>query len=159
MRWVLIEYVTGDATKPVGDGPKIIAHVVNNLGLWGAGFVLAVSRRWRQPETSYLAWRAGRDNFELGQVQFVMVEENLWVANMIAQSGIRNGGNTVPLSYCDLQACLREVARFAKSRGASVHAPRIGCGLGGGKWATVERIIKEELISQGISTTIYDFSS
>lgn len=33
----MITYVTGDATKPVGNGRKIIAHVTNDEGGWGAG--------------------------------------------------------------------------------------------------------------------------
>ncbi|MEV6001124.1 Appr-1-p processing protein, partial [Streptomyces griseomycini] len=27
-------------------GVKVIAHVCNDIGGWGKGFVLAVSRRW-----------------------------------------------------------------------------------------------------------------
>lgn len=44
-----IEYVRGDATTPLGKGPKVIAHVRNDLGGWGKGFVLAISRRWPEP--------------------------------------------------------------------------------------------------------------
>jgi O-acetyl-ADP-ribose deacetylase (regulator of RNase III) len=42
-----ISYVKGDATSPQARGIKIIGHVCNDLGGWGKGFVLAVSRRWR----------------------------------------------------------------------------------------------------------------
>jgi len=48
-----IEYVKGDATAPTGDGQKIIVHVCNDLGKWGKGFVLAISRRWKTPEKAY----------------------------------------------------------------------------------------------------------
>lgn len=48
-----IQYITGDATDPTGGGNKIIAHVCNDIGAWGAGFVLAISRRWPQPEAEY----------------------------------------------------------------------------------------------------------
>lgn len=30
-----LTYVDGDATDPVGDGPRIIAHVCNNIGAGG----------------------------------------------------------------------------------------------------------------------------
>jgi hypothetical protein len=40
-----IQYIAGDATAPIGDGNKIIAHVCNDIGAWGAGFVLAISKR------------------------------------------------------------------------------------------------------------------
>jgi hypothetical protein len=40
-----IAYHVGDATMPVGDGPKILVHICNNIGAWGRGFVVALSRR------------------------------------------------------------------------------------------------------------------
>ena len=50
-----IQYVKGDATTPQGDGHKIIVHVCNDLGKWGKGFVLAISKRWKEPEATYRA--------------------------------------------------------------------------------------------------------
>jgi hypothetical protein len=38
-----IEYRTGNAAAPQAAGPKIVAHVCNDQGQWGKGFVLAVS--------------------------------------------------------------------------------------------------------------------
>jgi hypothetical protein len=35
-----IRFVRGDATSPRARGPKLIAHVCNDLGGWGKGFVL-----------------------------------------------------------------------------------------------------------------------
>ena len=40
-----IQFITGDATAPIGKGNRIIAHVCNDIGAWGAGFVLAISKR------------------------------------------------------------------------------------------------------------------
>jgi len=45
-----INYVRGDATVPSVKGVKVIAHVCNDSGGWGKGFVLALSRRWPEPE-------------------------------------------------------------------------------------------------------------
>ena len=45
---------------------------------------------------------------------------------------------------------------FAIDHKASVHMPRIGCGLAGGKWELIEQIIKEELITKEIAVTVYD---
>lgn len=44
-----LRVIRGDATSPQAAGPEIVAHICNDLGGWGRGFVLAVSRRW--PET------------------------------------------------------------------------------------------------------------
>ncbi|RYD76612.1 MAG: Appr-1-p processing protein, partial [Verrucomicrobiaceae bacterium] len=44
-----IHYVTGDATRPEGDGARVICHVCNDIGGWGRGFVTALSKRWKGP--------------------------------------------------------------------------------------------------------------
>lgn len=69
-----IKYLKGDATKPIGEGNKVIVHVCNDVGGWGRGFVLALSKRWAEPERKYREWAKSGDKFELGEVQFVQVE-------------------------------------------------------------------------------------
>ncbi|WP_441246357.1 macro domain-containing protein [Kitasatospora sp. McL0602] len=153
-----IEYVRGDATTPLGKGPKVIAHVCNDLGGWGKGFVLAVSRRWPEPETAYRRWhreRAGND-FGLGAVQVVQVDRLLWVANMVGQHGIRTGSKGVPVRYEAIDTALDTVAERAVELGASVHMPRIGCGLAGGRWERVEPLVLARLTGRSIAVTVYD---
>src|SRR5690242_7451886 len=86
-----ITYIRGDATAPSAKGVKVIAHVCNDIGGWGKGFVLALSRRWPEPEAAYRAWHRDRasNDFGLGAVQVVPVDRYVWVANMIGQRGIR----------------------------------------------------------------------
>ena len=154
-----IKYLKGDATRPQGDGPKIICHVCNDVGGWGAGFVLAISRRWREPEHQYRAGHAGRDHndFALGAVQFVQVEPDLWVANMVAQHGLRRSGGVPPIRYEAVAECLEKVAAKASGLVASVHMPRIGCGLAGGEWSQIEPLIEEQLCRHDVAVTVYDF--
>ncbi|MFI2203484.1 Appr-1-p processing protein [Streptomyces sp. NPDC020192] len=66
-----ITYIRGDATVPLAKGTKVIAHVCNDIGGWGKGFVLALSRRWPEPERAYRAWHRdrARNDFALGAVQ------------------------------------------------------------------------------------------
>ncbi|MGW8762778.1 macro domain-containing protein [Streptomyces sp. NPDC055815] len=156
----VIEYVRGDATAPQGKGVRIVAHVCNDLGGWGKGFVLAVSRRWPEPEAAFRRWhreRAGND-FGLGAAQFVQVSPYLWVANLVGQRGIRTGRSTgVPVRYEAIDAALGLLADKAVELGASVHMPRIGCGLAGGTWDRVEPLVRERLSARGIPVTVYDF--
>src|SRR5947209_5057975 len=129
----MIDYLRGDATRPQGSGPRIIVHCCNDAGMWGAGFVLALSRRWREPESQYRRWyNQQQPLFTLGQVQFVSVEPSLWVANMIGQHGIRRAGNVSPVRYEAIREGLRSVAIFAREHQSSVHMPRLGAGLAGG---------------------------
>ncbi|HEY1201191.1 MAG TPA: hypothetical protein VGE79_09430 [Niastella sp.] len=153
----LINYIRGDATQPAGDGNKIIVHVCNDIGAWGKGFVVALSRRWPQPEKQYKNWFKSNVNFALGETQFVQVEKNIWVANMIGQRNIKTGNNGVPpVRYEAIATALSKVAVFAAEKNASVHMPRIGCGLAGGAWDKMEPIIEAELLNKNIPVTVYD---
>lgn len=159
----MIEYTIGDAVYPEGDGQKLITHICNDRGGWGSGFVVALSKRDKIAENAYRLWyrnqHTGATPFELGQTQIVNFADDIWVANMIAQAGIRHDPSAPPAVHYDaLRSCLTYVARYAK-RGltpTSVHMPRIGCGLGGGSWDKVEAIINETLITEGIKVTVYD---
>ncbi|MEV6528915.1 macro domain-containing protein [Streptomyces sp. NPDC051639] len=153
-----ITYVRGDATVPSVKGVKLIAHVCNDIGGWGKGFVLALSRRWPEPEKAYRAWHRGRahNDFGLGAAQFVQVERHVWVANLIGQRGIRTGSKGVPVRYEAIDATLGRLADQAVALEASVHMPRIGCGLAGGTWSRVEPLITQRLVQRGIAVTVYD---
>ncbi|QFG22835.1 macro domain-containing protein [Actinomadura sp. WMMB 499] len=151
-----VRYIKGDATSPQAKGVKIVAHVCNDLGGWGKGFVLAVSRRWKGPEAEYRAWYRGRDGFALGAVQFVQVERYIWVANMVAQRGIRPSRSGPPIRYDALDRALEKVGERALALGASVHMPRIGCGLAGGRWERVEPLVEGRLVERGVSVTVYE---
>lgn len=154
-----ITYVRGDATAPQGKGVRIIAHVCNDLGGWGKGFVLALSRRWPEPEAAFRRWhreRAGND-FGLGALQLVQVSPYLWVANLVGQRGTRTARSTgVPVRYEAIDAALAKLAAEAERLGASVHMPRIGCGLAGGRWERVEPLITARLTARGVPVTVYD---
>jgi O-acetyl-ADP-ribose deacetylase (regulator of RNase III) len=153
-----ITYVRGDATASSNGGARLIAHVCNDIGGWGRGFVLGLSRRWPEPEGAYRAWYRDRaaNDFGLGAVQFVRVEPDVWVANMIGQRGIRRGGKGVPVRYEAIDTALVALAGKAVELGASVHMPRIGCGLAGGTWARVEPLVLERLVGRRIRVTVYD---
>jgi hypothetical protein len=56
-----LSIVTGDATKPegLGEKPIIIPHVVNSIGGWGSGFVLAINKAFGiGPMMAYRDWYA-----------------------------------------------------------------------------------------------------
>ena len=152
-----IRYLVGDATRPGGDGAKTIVHVCNDIGKWGRGFVLAVSRRWPEPERVFKAsFKSGTDS-RLGDVQFVPVDPGITVANIIGQHGIASrAGGTPPVRYDAIRLGLNAVATRALKMQSSVHMPRIGCGLAGGEWQVVEQIISSTLADAGVDVFVYD---
>lgn len=167
----MISYLKGDATCPQVKGTGLIIHICNTEGGWGAGFVVAISKRWKRPEAMYRRWYHERQpiqdfepgqivqtsgHFKLGQTQLVMVAPGLAVVNMIAQQGMRTGSKGPPIRYDALAECLGRVNGYAESYKASVHCPRIGCGLAGGDWSCVEPILQDALKERDVY--VYDFS-
>ena len=105
-----INFIKGDATKPIGDSNRIIVHICNDIGAWGKGFVMAISKRWTEPEKKYREWFKNKDSFSHGQVQFVQVEPDIWVANLIGQHKIYKDKNgNVPIRYEWVLAGLEKV--------------------------------------------------
>lgn len=153
-----ITYLKGDATNPSTKENKIIAHICNDMGGWGKGFVVAISKKWKLLEKEYREWFKSDENFHLGEIQVVEVESDIWVCNMIGQHKIRTGSNGVPpIRYDALEICLEKLAYEALRLDAEVHMPRIGCGLAGGKWENIEPIIEKALLGNNVSVYVYDF--
>lgn len=159
-----LTYQTGDVTTPTEKGHKIIPHVTNLVGGWGAGFVLALSKKWPQPEKEYRNLFASFKQTvpALGLTQFVDVEPDITVANMMAQKflGIRTdkyGKKQIPLDYPALELCMKSVAKEALNRKSIIVTPRFGSGLAGGDPALIEKMIKKIWCDAGINVSIYDF--
>lgn len=173
--------IKGDATQPEQPGPNFIVHVCNNIGAWGAGFVMAISRRWSEPQRIFELVHP-----QLGDIQIVPVhvtsetvdglQFSVSVVNMVAQHGIgRFGGGTDgtekhpyaghedlidrdhPLQYAVLEHCLEKVYDHVRMVRGSVHMPRIGCGLAGGSWDRVDAILHKMPLKR-VPTFVYDFA-
>jgi O-acetyl-ADP-ribose deacetylase (regulator of RNase III) len=151
----MLHYLKGDATNPAGEGKKFIVHVCNDVNAWGAGFVLALSKAYPQAKAAYHALK-NEGKQKLHETQFVSVGDDITVCNMIAQHGLRSAKNPQPLDYDALDTCLHKVAHNALAQGASIHMPRIGCGLAGGKWDDVSDIIVKRLCSYKLVVYVYD---
>lgn len=160
-------YVRGDATDPQGPGPKVIAHCCNNQGAWGAGFVMAISERWKKPREEYRAWIKGKvydpsdpdvevsGPGKLGAAQFVKVEDNIWIANIIGQHGIGASGGRAPIRYDAVRQGLEHTCQFAVQRGGTVHMPKMGTGLAQGSWPNVEALVNSAVVARGIQVSVY----
>lgn len=157
-----IKFVKGDATAPPSGGNRIIVHICNDIGIWGEGFVRALSKRWPGPELAYkhYAETFTKDDLfmDLGAVQLVLVEKDLIVANLIGQHHVRVHNGQMPIRYEATRKGMKAIAKVAKNSKASVHMPRLGTGFAGGKWEHVERIVFQELSEHDIPVTVYDLA-
>ncbi len=151
-----LEFLFGDATQPRGGGYRMILQVVNDrTSTWGAGFARAVARKWPDAQADFQKWwmQSGQ-NRELGKVHAFEVQKGLAVVSMVAQHGY-GPSKDARIRYEALTTCLSEVGSLALERQATVHTPRIGTGLAGGKWDVVEELIDNEVCGRGISVIVY----
>lgn len=73
--------------------------------------------------------------------------EGFYVVNAYTQYGFgknHKNGSAIPLDYEALTLCMRKVNHIFK--GKKVGLPAIGCGLAGGSWDIVSKIIQKELV-------------
>ncbi len=94
-------------------------------------------------------------NQKLGNIStFTIVKSKICVVNMVAQRGIR----CKPIRYEALEICLHKVANIFREHihKVSIHMPRIGCGLAGGKWEIVQELVEKTLVNKGFKVTVYD---
>ena len=76
---------------------------------------------------------------------------------MIAQQGIKVKNGIPPIRYEWLEACFKQFhEHYPQPRLLSIHMPRIGCGLAGGKWELIESLIRKELVDRGYHVTVYE---
>lgn len=152
-----IQFVSGDATDPQGEGQHLVIQVVNDKSpFWGAGFARSVRTRWPDVQRQFSGWAMRyKSEFHLGNVHFIQADKRTSVASMIAQHGF--GPATTPrIRYAALAKCLAGVAVYARNKRADLHMPRIGCGQAGGHWPIVEELIRKHLESAGVRIFIYD---
>jgi hypothetical protein len=81
------------------------------------------------------------------------VENDIWVANIIGQSGIyKDTQGNAPIRYDAIKKGLEIVYSFAREQDAVLHMPRIGCGLAGGTWDKIE-----PMLDNSFETYVYDY--
>jgi len=147
-----IHYLIGSALEPIKT-PAIIPHICNDKKRWGSGFVIAVSKVNPEPETNYRTWSEScNGDLPLGETQIIQINDDIWVANMIAQHDTKVIDGVPPLRINALTSCLTFVNDFAVGRGATIHAPRIGAVRSGGKWKDIEKVLMPTLT---VDTYIY----
>lgn len=133
----------GDVTHPRRESPPLfVAHICNDWGVWGAGVSGPIGEMWPSAKNEYLTRRVRI----LGTVQFVPQDSQLTVVNMISQKGVRRWGQVrPPIRYDALESCLDKLRTEVLLSHGSVHMPKIGSGLAGGRWDVIEEIVNRVL--------------
>lgn len=159
-----IEYLKGNAITPIvkDEEVSVICHCCNTIGKWGKGFVVALGAHYPESRKAYYSYLkdVGYDN-ALGKCCLVSVGKNLAVANVFGQKRIYpTWDGKIPLDYEALENGLTSCRNImeAMKQPFTIHMPRIGCGLAGGKWEIVEGIINKVFGERDIQVYVYDLN-
>jgi O-acetyl-ADP-ribose deacetylase (regulator of RNase III) len=145
----VIVYKSGDLL----DAPEpIIAHSVNAQNKFGAGLAKQIADRYPDVKTDYLKY--GIDpGWSPGDIQYCWID-NKWIANCCTQEHYGRYRD-----YNDYNAFYKifiELCCFCERHGyKSISIPKMGCGLGGGDWGKVEKILRHCIVHKPIDFHVY----
>lgn len=161
-----LEYKVGNLFDNIPQEKTIIAHVVNNCPVAGAGFVIPLMKQYPSWKSDYIYHsniiknKYGNKEI-LGHVHFYYPKEkieynNVVIANMYGQDGVGydEKGNP-PIRYLALANAMNRVANEALDIEADIIAPKFGSGLAGGNLEFIKLLIKEIWVNQNINVTIF----
>lgn len=119
---------------------KIRCQQVNCQGVMGAGLAKQVKERYPEVFEQYKALCDQFGSSLMGHTQFVSCHDGTIMANLFAQETY--GTSTVQTDIGALDDCLSKVADFSFRVGAIPAFPKfLGCGLAGGDWDAVYKLI------------------
>lgn len=152
----MLNYLIGNVLEPVKTRPiNFIVHCVNNEYKFGSGVAGAIAQKWPHVRERYL----NRAEWGLGDVQYVKVDENLYVVNLCGQRSTGMFYETIPVRYESIQDGFITIREHLRQRNimdkAALNMPRIGCGRAKGSWQLVQNIIEKVYNNTGIEINIY----
>lgn len=131
----------------------MIPHVVNDIGAWGAGFVIPLAQYCPEARDRYI--RRGVDAPQLCLGESIIVEHTsgILIANMCAQHGVGfDAAGRPTIRYAALAKAMattlselwaHHYSNARVFRPPAIVCPRFGCGLAGGDVATIFSLIRE----------------
>lgn len=153
----MIKIVKGDLLQAT---ENIIAHQVNCQGVMGSGVAKQIRDKFPKVFINYRDFvkehiMANVREDLLGNVQYVRVLEDKWVANMFGQLNYgydrKQYTNEEMLYYC-----FKDLRENAEKHGLSVALPyMVGCYRGGGDWKNVEQLLLNAF--DGYEVTLYKY--
>lgn len=137
---------------------RIIAHGVNCMGAFGSGLAYQIAITHPEVKKFYLK-KYHEEGWALGDIQMVACDSEEYcksgriVVNMATQNTYGRSGQHV--SYDAIEQCLDKLFKICKEFGHVPALPQIGCGLGGGDWNVVSKIIECKVLQYDVGVDVY----
>ena len=139
----MIEIIKGDLLTTKAD---VICHQVNCIGIMGGGVALQIKNKYPDVYNEYKEYCENCKNPSrlLGCVQMVNIlegtENKQYVANIFGQLDCTN---SCDINYTALRIALQKLKHICPTRFTFAFPYNIGCGIGGGNWDIVYKMLDE----------------
>lgn len=156
-----VREVVGDLLNSDVD---VVGHQTNCIGVMGAGIAFAIKRKYPNVFTQYKKLCTEHHNGKelLGKCQIVSESGNIIdvnslnrkdnekiIANLFGQYSIGSGIET---QYEHLRTALEELKEVGKKHNLWIGLPyKLGCGLAGGDWNVVRKMIEEVFVDYPVT--------
>jgi hypothetical protein len=147
-----ITYINKVLSAPVACERTISLNLCNDVGIAGLSYSFV---NWSRVKKYYSQWFNSQANFELGAIQLISIERNVYVCNLIAQHDIRVLDGFAPIRYEAIDIGFDRLSVEANKLKASVHLSKSEVLHAGGKWENVATIISETLLRARVPTYVY----
>ncbi len=149
-----IEFKTGNILDAE---ETLICQQVNYQKVMGGGLAKQIKNKWPEIYKEYCecideySWELMK---EIGLYQMILTSDDHLIGNIFGQKFYGNNG--VYTDYIALKNSLDHIKRDAESLKFSIALPyKIGCGLAGGDWNIVYKIIQDIFENSEIKVVIY----
>lgn len=122
----------------------VFVHGCNAQGVMGSGVAKEVKEKFPEAFAAYVKAHA-QGQLTLGSSTVTEARSNFWIVNGITQKFYGRTPGRVYVDYDAVRRVFRQAGRLAEEKNVPLLFPLIGCGLGGGDWTTVAKIIEEEV--------------
>lgn len=127
----------------------IIGHQCNCIGAMGAGLAKQIRDRWSHIYADYRK-AIEQGELKLGGCRIAEAQPGIYIAHLAGQYGIGRRKHGRPATeYLALSTALNDLNRQINGSYVLMRMPLyipfgLGCGLGGGDWKEVYKIIEED---------------
>lgn len=140
----MIRYIDGDLVRDA-ENYDVIVHGCNCFCTMGSGIAPQIKKKFPEAYAVDCATTSG-DKSKLGTITFTESTKPI-VVNLYSQFGFNGRAHgEIDVDYDAIRSGMKLIKE--KFSGKFIGMPKLGAGLAGGDWATIEAIIEEELAGE-----------
>jgi O-acetyl-ADP-ribose deacetylase (regulator of RNase III) len=148
-----MKIIEGDLIRLAIEGKfDIVVHGCNCFHTMGAGIARQIKNKFPQAYGADLETPYGSKD-KLGKFSHCIVPKGNGFIIINAYTQYSFGTDSPAVDYDAVRSCFKEIKK--EYTGMKIGYPKIGCGLAGGDWNIVSKIIDEEL--QGEDHTLVEY--